>query len=201
LATGRTLRKVRLLAGRAILSQSPLMWIRRLFLLTAVCAALWPAMGLAEGSCTWNDVMPVLDAQPGLRRFLEDSFAISPGGSAMRLSKQFESLEGRRVGPYRFDATSRKDSKLVFELVIETKAEFIDDAGTLLPPGQESAGVVVRERFAAIRLEPVTAEAGPAQAMPEPQSPNGTAWTQARLNQLNLGITKFTPWIFRLRAS
>jgi hypothetical protein len=131
-------------------------------------------------------VTPILDTQPGLRQFLEESFTLSPGGSAMRLEKPFESLEGRRVGPYRFDATSRKNPKLSLELVIETKPEFIGESGAILPAGQESTAVVVREKFAAIRLEPSVDEDAPAQPVPEPLITERISWTQARCNQLNL---------------
>jgi hypothetical protein len=159
---------------------------RLLLLLSALPVVVWPALGHAEGSCTWNDVTPILDSQPGLRAFLEASFSLSPGGSAMRLGKEFEALEGRRVGPYRFDATSRQDANLLLELVIETKPEFIDEKGALLPPGTETAGVVVRERFAAIRLEPIPAESSSGEGLTEAQQAERVAWTQARCNQLHL---------------
>ncbi len=156
------------------------------FLFSALSLASWSAPIHAEGSCTWSDVTPILDSQPGLRPFLEASFTISPGGSAMRLGKEFEALEGRRVGPYRFDATSRQNANLMLELVIETKPEFIDEKGALLPAGAETAGVVVRERFSAIRLEPLAGESGSAEGLTEAQQAERVAWTQARCNQLHL---------------
>ena len=162
------------------------MWSCRFFLLPATLVTLWPTLLRAEGSCTWSDIAPILDTKPGLRRFLEESFTLSPGGSAMRLGKEFESLEGRRVGPYRIDATSRKDPNLAFELVIETKPEFLNDAGAVLPAGQESGGVVVRETFAAIRLEPFAEETPAPNAVPEALITERVNWTQARCNQLNL---------------
>jgi hypothetical protein len=164
------------------------MWFRRLLVFSALPLALWPSLSRADGSCTWSDVTPILDTQPGLRSFLEESFNLSPGGSAMRLDKQFESLEGKRVGPYTFDATSRKDPKLALELVIETKPEFIGETGAILPAGQEISAVVVREKFAAIRLQPSQEEGAPAPAsgLPEPLIAERINWTQARCNQLNL---------------
>lgn len=156
-------------------------------LLSALTLLLSPSIGRAEGSCTWSDVTPILDSQPALRRFLEESFTLSPGGSAMRLGKEFDSLDGRRVGPYRFDATSRRDPSLLLELVIETQPEFIDEAGHLLPPGKEAAAIVVRERFKAIRLEPVLEEStSPTEILPAAQADERIAWTQARCNQLHL---------------
>ncbi|RFC46774.1 MAG: hypothetical protein DVB23_001436 [Verrucomicrobia bacterium] len=162
----------------------------RLLFVVATSIALWPAPGLAEGSCSWIDVTPILDSQPGLRAFLESTFQISPGGSAMRLGKEFESLEGRRVGPYRFDATSRQDSKLTLELVIETAAEFIDEKGAVLPAANQPAGVVVRERFAAIRLEPIPDEANPNEDLTKAQQTERLAWTKSRCDQLHLSDHK-----------
>lgn len=155
------------------------------FFLLAAFLLSQPLPGRAEGSCHWSDVSPILETRPGLRQFLETSFVISPGGSAQRLGKEFDALEGRRIGPYRFDVTSRQDPQLMLELVVETRAEFIDDKGSVLAADSRTAGVVVREGFASIRLEPLSDEADSGHELPKARLEERLAWTRQQCNDLH----------------
>ncbi|MEM1295145.1 MAG: hypothetical protein AAGH89_07250 [Verrucomicrobiota bacterium] len=127
----------------------------RIFIFAAL---LLPQFALAEGSVSWDDVVPVLSQDRRLQSFVELSFDIVPSGTATRLGKQFENLSGQRVAPYIFNARPKGSGDVYpFHLVIDAELEFLDADGNPLDQdaAETNAAARVKEVLTGIRLEPI----------------------------------------------
>tara|TARA_R110002096_G_scaffold100173_5_gene221979 strand:- start:11758 stop:12711 length:954 start_codon:yes stop_codon:yes gene_type:complete len=120
-------------------------------------ALMLPQITSAGGSVSWDDVVPLLSQNRKLQSFVEMTFDVVPAGTATRLGKQFENLDGQRVAPYVFSAKPRGSGDgYPFNLVIDAEIQFLDAEGNALDEsGAEINAAQIRQVLAGIRLEPV----------------------------------------------
>ncbi len=122
--------------------------IRTVFFNLALLTA--PQILWAEGSVSWDDVVPLLHQNPTLQAFVETTLDVEPSGTAMRLGAEYENLSGMRVAPYRFSAKPKGDGGgFSFDLVIEAESHFYD------PKGQKIEKTEGDPVFQADRLEQI----------------------------------------------
>lgn len=95
----------------------------------------------AGGSVAYEDVQHLLP-EPVLEHF-ESTYAIDAVGDATRLGRQFTELGGSRVGPYHFRAVARKNTDLVFDLILQTEVTFLNGDGKATDDPE--AAVSIRE--------------------------------------------------------
>ena len=85
---------------------------------------LFVQSALAGGSISWEEVKSrISKTDPELVKMIEKSFAVSPGGGALRLGPHFGDRQGERIAPYEFGADNRKTGEAC-RLVIEESDDF-----------------------------------------------------------------------------
>jgi hypothetical protein len=85
------------------------------------------------GSVSFEKVKPLLETNPTLWSYLNNSFEFQEVGSAKRFGRQWEFLGGKRLCPYIFPVTSKIDKKIHFDLQINCKQTFYDKNKKVLP--------------------------------------------------------------------
>ncbi len=120
---------------------------------------LAPAIVSAEGTCTWQDVEPLLSQAPRIQKHLVDSLEIEPTGIANRLGPQYHGLTGARVAPYRFRVKPKEEiGPFHFDLVIHADLDLFDSTGYRLQPEQRENAATFREVFTHITFERIKVE-------------------------------------------
>jgi len=110
---------------------------------------LLPSSLFAEGSCTWQDLAPLLSQVPQLRDHLTQTLDIEQTGIAGRLGSQYQNLSGTRVAPYRFRVKPKgAEGAYQFELVINASVALFDSDGNRLEDDDFTSASSHRELFA-----------------------------------------------------
>ncbi|MCP5535348.1 MAG: hypothetical protein H7A51_03835 [Akkermansiaceae bacterium] len=109
----------------------------------------------AGGSVSFaDDVKPLLDQQPALKKLILDTFEVSNIGVGVRLGRHFTELGGARIAPYEFEATSKVSGKK-FLLTIHCKTVFVLANGKEAGEDEIFSATETRQTFTHFSVAPV----------------------------------------------
>ena len=131
--------------------------IKKLLATLLMCVS---TVAFAEGSVSFkNYIVPILQKQPMLARFVLESFTVVGDPMGVRIGDEaIPGLGGGRIGPYRVNViwhSTKGDVPAV--LVINTIPTFFDKDGHLLGDDDRTA-MKVTEAVDSISLEPSSGE-------------------------------------------
>ena len=135
---------------------------RSLCRLLQVLIAISAGPCLAGGTLDSKELEPLIRQQPTVREALLSSLVLSNSAYAeLRLGSHFIHLGGARVGPYTIKATLKESHKEV-EVILCTKARFLDDQGSELLEDKRMQATRIDEKLIIVILkEPSTIFASP----------------------------------------
>lgn len=119
-----------------------------------ICLSLIAPCALAGGSISTAEVLPLLQQNPALCKFILDHLDLDSGGWAIRIGSRVNyALGGTRIAPYSIRARPKGSKEpWQFYLKIDAKTYYYDASGKEV---QLEDGKSIKEKLTGIELLPI----------------------------------------------